>query len=267
MASHKISPVPGEIGPRRSPFTLLFLGSIALLVFVGLIALGNWQVARRSWKLDLIARVDSRVHAPPAAAPGPAAWPSITASQDEYRHVSARGVFQNGADTLVQAVTEEGGGFWVLTPLRTDDGFTVLVNRGFVPSDRRSPADRAEGASAGETNVTGLLRITEPKGSFIQSNDPKAGRWYSRDIAAIAAARGLTGVAPYFIDADATPNRGGLPVGGLTVIAFVNNHLVYAITWYTLALMLVGGVVHVGRHEWHLLPRQGDDGYRQDRIR
>jgi surfeit locus 1 family protein len=242
---------------RHSPFRLAMLGSVLLLVFAGLVALGNWQVARRSWKLDLIARVDSRVHAAPTAAPGPAAWPSVTRAQDEYRHVSARGVFQNGAETLVQANTDYGAGFWVLTPLRTDGGFTVLINRGFVPGDRRSAADRAPGMIVGETNVTGLLRITEPKGSFIQSNDPQEGRWYSRDVAAIADARGLGPVAPYFIDADATPNAGGLPIGGLTVIAFPNSHLVYAITWYSLALMLAGGAAYIGREEWRLLRRTG----------
>ena len=95
--------------------------------------------------------------------------------------------------------------------------------------------------------MTGLLRLTEPKGAFLRSNDPGDDRWYSRDVAAIAAARGLSDVAPYFVDADATPNLGGLPVGSLTVIAFPNNHLVYAITWYGMALMLAGAVIYVLR--------------------
>ena len=147
----------------------------------------------------------------------------------------------------MQAVTGLGGGFWVLTPLRRADGSLVLVNRGFVPGDRRDPATREAGQVAGEATVTGLLRLTEPKGAFLRSNAPKDDRWYSRDVAAIAAARDLTGVAPYFVDADATPNPGGLPVGGLTVIAFPNNHLVYAITWYGMALMLAGAVVYLLR--------------------
>jgi surfeit locus 1 family protein len=97
--------------------------------------------------------------------------------------------------------------------------------------------------------VTGLLRITEPKGGFLRANDPAAERWYSRDVAAIAAARGLADAAPYFIDADAAPNPGGLPVGGLTIVAFPNSHLVYAITWYGLAVMLAGAVLYVVRDE------------------
>ena len=135
----------------------------------------------------------------------------------------------------MQAVTDLGGGFWVMTPLK-GERFTVLVNRGFVPSDRRAPAARAEGNRAGPIAITGLLRITEPEGGFLRTNDAANDNWYSRDVAAIAAARGLDRAAPYFIDADATANPGGYPVGGLTVVRFSDNHLVYALTWFALAI-------------------------------
>ncbi|MCA3579738.1 MAG: SURF1 family protein, partial [Bradyrhizobium sp.] len=94
-------------------------------------------------------------------------------------------------------------------------------------------------------SVTGLLRMSEPKGGFLRSNDPAAGRWYSRDVAAIAATRGLSQVAPYFIDADATPNPGGTPLGGLTIVRFPNNHLIYALTWFALAFMLAGTLLRI----------------------
>ena len=194
----------------------LLLGLLAL----GFVALGVWQVERRAWKLRLIAAVDARAHAAPVTAPASAD------ADDAYRRVRVTGRFV-GRDTFVQAVTTRGPGFWVLTPLTTPQGWSVLVNRGFVPDERRTarPAD--------EASVTGLLRLTEPGGGFLRANDPAAGRWYSRDVAAIARARGLAEVAPYFIDADAGPP--GYPVGGLTVIAFRNNHLVYALTWFALA--------------------------------
>ncbi len=180
------------------------------------------------------------------AAPGPAEWQTVTDAGDAYRHVRVSGRFLPDAATLVQAVTALGGGFWVLTPL-VSDGFTVLVNRGFVPSDRRDPAGWRP--PEGEVALTGLLRLTEPGGAFLRSNAPAENRWYSRDVAAIASARGLADIAPYFVDADASP-EGGLPVGGLTVVAFHNNHLVYALTWFTLAAMVLGGAIYVnlGRH-------------------
>ncbi|NKF32724.1 SURF1 family protein, partial [Pseudomonas sp. BGM005] len=99
------------------------------------------------------------------------------------------------------------------------------------------------GQLPGPVEITGLMRMTEPKGSLLQSNDVNADRWYSRDVAAIAQKRGVRTVAPYFIDADATANPGGLPVGGLTIIHFPNNHLVYAITWYGLAAMALALLV------------------------
>jgi len=214
-----------------------------MLGVVLLSALGVWQVERRAWKLALIDRVEQRMHAPPVAPPS--SWPDVTTASDEYRRIAVHGTFLNADETLVQAVTNEGPGFWVLTPLRMADGTTVLVNRGFVPPDRRDPATRRDGEPQGPVSVTGLLRITEPKGGFLRSKDPAAGRWYSRDVAAIAAQHGLSQAAPFFIDADATPNPGGYPVGGLTIVRFPNNHLIYALTWFALAFMLAGALLRI----------------------
>jgi surfeit locus 1 family protein len=249
---------PGAGEPGRAPSTpgkLALLAVLALLGIAVFVALGTWQVHRRAWKLNLIEQVDTRIHAAPVAAPGPADWPAVSADRDAYRKVRLGGTFANDRETLVQAATERGAGYWVMTPLRTGEGFTILVNRGFVPSESRDPARRAKGQISGETMVTGLMRMTEPKGGFLRSNDPVGDRWYSRDIAEIARARGLSDVAPYFVDADATPNPGGMPIGGLTVIQFPNSHLVYAITWFSLAALLAGGAVIVLRHELGLRRR------------
>ncbi|QCO05936.1 SURF1 family protein (plasmid) [Azospirillum argentinense] len=227
---------------------MILLGVLALAGVAVFTSLGVWQVERLFWKLDLIQRVEERAQAAPVPAPGREDWPAVTAASQEYRRVGVTGRFLNDKETLVQAVTERGGGFWVLTPLRTDRGFTVLVNRGFVPPERRSTDSRPDGLIDTDTTVSGLLRVTEPGGGFLRSNDPAQDRWYSRDVAAIAAARGLTEAAPYFIDAEASP-PGGSPVGGLTVLKFRNNHLVYALTWFALALMLIAASLYVARSE------------------
>ncbi|MFT4158971.1 SURF1 family protein [Shinella sp.] len=224
------------------------LAAFLILLVAVFLALGTWQVQRLFWKLDLIARVESRVHADPVPAPGRAEWPSVDREKDEYRRVTATGLFRHDRTALVQAVTERGAGFWVVTPLVLADGSAILINRGFVPADKSAPEARLAGEiAAGPVAVTGLLRITEPGGAFLRSNDPAADRWFSRDVAAIAAAKGLADVAPYFIDADATPNPGGLPIGGLTVVVFRNSHLVYALTWYALAAMSAAAAWRVWR--------------------
>jgi surfeit locus 1 family protein len=209
---------------------LVTLAAIATFVFL---ALGTWQIERRAWKLDLIARVESRIHAAPAALPDPPRWPVLDAKAEEYLRVTATGEFLHDRETLVQALTEHGAGFWVITPLRTPQGI-VLVNRGFVPAEKTVRRPESGGAP-GRLTVTGLLRATEPGGGFLRTNDPAADRWYSRDVAAIAKARGLGSTAPFFVDADGSPNPRRYPIGGLTVVRFNNNHLIYALTWFALA--------------------------------
>jgi surfeit locus 1 family protein len=248
----------GRSAPRRS-WRLLLLSGVGVAIFM---ALGVWQLERRVWKLDLIDRVEQRVHAAPVAPPGPDAWAQVTAERDGYRHVALRGRFLHDHATLVRATTELGPGYWVMTPLRTDAGYVVLVNRGFVPSDRKDLAHPAGTEGDRETVVTGLLRTSEPGGRFLLHNAPQQERWYSRDVAAIAAARGVDGageaVAPYFIDADAASSagttgdasfRGDAPHGGLTVIRFANNHLTYALTWFALGLLLGGTAASFWRKE------------------
>jgi surfeit locus 1 family protein len=247
-----------DIDASRRPATgrRRILTGIALLLLLLFAGLGTWQVVRLQWKLALIERVDARVHAAPSAIPHSTTWPTISAAQDEYRHVRVSGHFLFDLTTPVQAVTVRGSGFWLLTPLCLPDGTTVLVNRGFMPG--ALGADSGYGISRAATDpcaapvtaggasvtVTGLLRMTEPKGGFLRLNDAAGNRWYSRDVAAIGAARNLPRIAPFFIDADArqagtaAPRDAEAPVGGLTVIAFPNSHLVYALTWFALAAMV-----------------------------
>lgn len=242
---------------------MLILVGIAL--FLGFIALGTWQVQRRSWKLALIERVDQRVHSAPAALPPPADWPRVDAAGYEYLPVRVTGRWLAGKTVLTQAVTDLGPGFWVVTPLQQADGTQVLINRGFIPADQRArwqPAPQAaEGSSASPqlsadtVQVQGLLRMTEPGGGFLRHNDPSAQRWYSRDVAAIASNQGLDRAAPFFIDAGLPGTQqpqqqaADAPRSGMTTIRFPNSHLVYALTWYGLALMTLGAMVYVARYE------------------
>lgn len=241
----------------RSTFTKAVLALAGIALFISFLSLGTWQVQRRAWKLDLIERIDQRVHAQPVAVPAPADWPRISKETHEYLPVSAQGRWLEGRSVLTQAVSELGAGFWLLTPLQQADGSQVLVNRGFVPTaERKAFADRiaaaAAGAAAETVAVTGLLRLSEPKGGFMRENAAAEDRWHSRDVAAIAAAKGLAQAAPFFID-QGLPGQAVAenqwPRPGLTVIQFSNTHAVYALTWYGLALMVLLAAWLVVRHE------------------
>ena len=246
----------------RSRALRVSLAIAAGLMFAGFFALGTWQVYRLQWKLALIERVDQRAHGAAVPAPGPAQWPRLSAEADDYRPVRLSGVYLSASSTQVLASLERGIGYWVLTPLCTTDGAIVMVNRGFVPAGaggwvpQAAPppaaADACAAGGAAPVAVQGMMRLSEVAGR-LRANEPARNYWYTRDVQAIARARGLPAVAPYFVDADAAsalaagPVDGAQPVGGLTVISFVNNHLVYALTWYALALMVAGAAVWVVR--------------------
>lgn len=220
----------------------LFAGALALAA-CGLIALGVWQLQRLAWKLDLIEQVNMRVHAQPRTLRSL----SDIGPEDAYLRVRVTGVFRRKQDTFVKALTERGSGWWVLTPLQTEQG-VLLVNRGFVPEARRASFEAGPSPS-GLLTVTGLVRTSELGGGFLRANDPAADKWFSRDVAAIARRRGLEEAAAFFVDAEATPNAAGYPIGGLTVVNFRNPHLVYALTWFVLAGLCLFGLRLLWRHE------------------
>jgi len=128
----------------------------------------------------------------------------------------------------------------VLTPFRTDDGKVLMVDRGEIPKEKLDPAARASGNVSGDVQVTGVWRVPDAPGAFTPPPDVAHRIWYARDLAAIAAADHLTLSAPVVVEADAAPNPGGWPRGGQTVVSFRNQHLSYAVTWFGLAIVLLG---------------------------
>lgn len=239
---------PATPGPdplaRRSLFWPSLWAGIGLVILVGL---GTWQLQRLQWKEGLIAAREAGLHSAPTTLPA-----SLAAARAlEFHPVHAEGEFLNDHELDVNDVSDSGAaGFEIVTPLRLADGTVLLVDRGFVPTERKAPDTRAAGEIAGPTAVTGLLRIPyDGKPSwFTPDNDPARNSWFYVDIAAMAKAAGIEGpVLPFYVAADASPNPGGLPQGGRSVTDLPNNHLQYAITWYALALALIAIYIRFAR--------------------
>ena len=229
-------------GSGRGATVLLIL--LALAAFAVLVGLGTWQVQRLHWKEGLIATIDERI----ASAPLPLAQVEARLNDDgdvEYRPVTVSGVFRHEGERHFFATHKGNTGYFVFTPLELDDGRFVLVNRGFVPFDRKDPATRAEGQVEGVRDVTGLARgpVSQKPNALVPDNDPASNVFYWKDLDAMAASAGVGTRDDYlglFVDADAAPNPGGLPVGGVTLVDLPNSHLQYAVTWYGLAAALAG---------------------------
>lgn len=229
------------LGFRPSLWPTLFTVP-ALIV---LLALGTWQVQRLFWKLDLIHAVERGLQAP--AVPLPAG--PVDPEQWNYRRVVVKGTFDYSHEFHLLAHSERGNfGYHIIVPLkRSDAPGWVLVSRGWVPPERKNPDQRPEGQIAGEVTISGIARAPWQQGPFVPDNDLQRNLWYFGDAAGMLKQAGISDAPLLFVDADASVTvPGGWPRPGHTRVNFPNNHLAYAFTWYSGAVVLA--VIYV---LWH----------------
>ena len=223
-------------GARLRP--LLVPAIFTLIVGGILVGLGIWQLDRLAWKDAIVARIEARTTAAPQPLPPREGWDALKPDDYEYRRVTVAGRFDNAKEAYILRASSDGPVYHVLTPLALAGGGTVLVDRGSVPAERRDPKTRLEGQPQGEVTVIGLMRPPEARNAFTPPDEPAKDRFYTRDPAEIATHFQLNDAAPFVVDADATPNPGGWPKGGATIVEVPNNHFSSALTWFGLALGL-----------------------------
>lgn len=231
----------------------------ALSVLVGL---GAWQWQRKAWKENLIATIEVRSTATPRGAEvlaeGGCSSPDGLGlkSSCEYLRVRLEGAFDHAQERHVftpsppAASRERGPGYLVFTPFKIAGlPSSIYVNRGYVPEDRKDPASRAAGQITGTVAVEGLLRSRQERRFFDGPNNPATNTWFLRDPVELAG--GADGLGPkpsptgalitaFYIDQLVPPPPGGLPVPLDGKYPLSNRHLEYALTWWGLALTLVG---------------------------
>lgn len=216
-----------------------------VFTFVGLailISLGVWQLQRKQWKEGLIAALDAQLTAAPVALPPPARWTAMDRDNSEFRRVTFTATFQNEADALLYTgksalrpdVKEPG--YFVFTPVALPDGRRIVVNRGYVRTERYP-------GRAGTEPITGYIRFPEPPSllrSFLTGNDGSRRVWTERDHLAMARAMGWGEVAPFYIDQEGPVPGPEFPQPGPLTVTLRNDHFGYALTWFGLAAALLG---------------------------
>ncbi len=238
-----------EVSPMRRIILPTIATAIALAI---LLTLGFWQLDRLAWKNALIAKVETATTADPQPAPGPQSWAELVPFDVDYRHVFIEGHFlakdvfyftSLGSDRRGQY---KGPGYMVYSPFVTADGWTVLVNRGFVPQEIWSyGAEVFAGPDKwpDAMSLTGLLRLSESPNWTTPEVQENERIWFARDTDHMVRVLGLeTGqLAPFSIDLDVGfSGKDGIPQAGETVVRFKNDHLGYALTWFGLAATLIG---------------------------
>lgn len=219
---------------------LLVPGVFTIVSLAILISLGIWQLQRKVWKEGLIATLDAQLKAQPLPLPPPSQWQALNRENSEFRRVTLRAdviadakpaYLYTGASALRTDVKQPG--YFVFAPARLPGGQTVVVNRGYVPVDRK---DQPLSSSA---EITGYIRWPESPRWFMTEHDAKGDISFVRDPAAMAKTRGWGAVAPFYIDQEAPVPPQGLPKPGPLTVKLKNDHLGYAITWFGLAASLV----------------------------
>lgn len=234
---------PTGTGSKGLPGNALFMLVIPVTTF----GLGCWQVQRKAWKEELIEHMHRRLHRTPV--PLPLTMEEI--DKMDYCPVTLTGTFDHsrelymGPRSQINVENHSGGGgqifssskagYNVITPFKPKDrDYYILVNRGWVPSDRKNPANRAEGQITGEITLNGVIRLPEQREPFMVKNMPGQNVWVYRDVDKMAA---VAGTAPIFIDAAEDSWIPGGPIGGQTNLSIRNEHLQYILTWFSLSAL------------------------------
>jgi surfeit locus 1 family protein len=220
---------------------LLWPTLMSLPVFIFALGLGVWQMERREWKRDILDLIAVNQAATPMTLDELVKGDPL---RREYGRVTLSGTFLHDKEFHLAARSMKNDvGIQVVTPVRTDDGRILLFDRGWVPSTRKEPAKRAEGQVAGKVELTGIVRRAQVQRQFAPDNAPDKNVWFHVDVPLM---RQMAGGSPdpvldtFFLEADATRNPGGLPIGGQTRLDIPNDHLQYALTWFGIALALAG---------------------------
>ncbi len=216
----------------------LWLTLCSLISFALLIGLGVWQLQRLDWKTTMIAERAARLEAPALTLPARIVVPEAL----ELRRVTLTGRFLDREFHLGGRSHRGEVGFHIVMPLLLEDGRTILVDRGWVPAPLRDPARRPESRPAGPVALQAVLRSGGWKGRalFRPDNAPQDNYWIWLDLPQMAEQAALERpiTALYAVALPAEGASDGLPIASAPSLEIRNDHLQYALTWFSLAVAL-----------------------------
>lgn len=230
--------------------TLFTIPALIVLLY-----LGTWQLQRLQWKNALVHAIEEKIAIPEAKLPEH--LPDAELKSWQYRRVTLTGTFLHDKELYLYAGAREyrgDQGYRVFTPLKRKDGRIILIDRGWVPQDKKAPATRPQTQEKGEQTIHGAIMLGEQKHYFTPENMPGKNMWYWIDIPAMRHTSGEPFQDFYIMEAEDKQDKKKLPYGQDLTVKIRNDHLQYAITWYSAALSLI--VIYILYHR-KKLPKQG----------
>ena len=240
----------GPLSRRPAVAGFAIFTALMVLAFAGL---GIWQLQRRTAKHALIAMLNERLAAAPAPLPAPSQWNALTPGRDEFRRIAFSATYAPLPDAMVysagSAVRDDvsGPGTWAFLPAQLADGNIIVVNTGFVQNTMqdRAQQDRAVKRliTGDPVEFTGYIRFPESAGALTPSESVAKRLWFTRDHLAMSRVlgwvEGRKTVAPFYVDLESPAPESGIPKPGPLSVHLKDDHLQYAVTWFTLAFAVV----------------------------
>ncbi|WP_082677875.1 SURF1 family cytochrome oxidase biogenesis protein [Leucobacter chromiiresistens] len=241
-----------------------------LLIFsIACVLLGNWQFERRAEARAEIDRIDNNYDAEPVALTQE--LPELSQFDEDrqkWRTVRIEGEYV-GEPFLARNRPGPGGvGSDLIQPLRTAEGATFFVDRGWVPIDGAS-ADDVDPADlplppSGTAVVEARLRASEPE---IPGRTTAGRAVASIELPELAALAGVadsayTGAYGMLVSETPEAEHGVLPA---KPERDEGPHLSYAVQWYIFIAIAVIGVVYAARREYRTLNVGSDEVRELDR--
>jgi surfeit locus 1 family protein len=208
---------------RRYVFPLI-LGVLGCAL---LVSLGAWQVQRLAWKEALLARVAARIDAPAGA------LPAVAGPEAKYTPVTISGRTTGQELFVLSGEKGVGAGYEVIAAFATDDGRRILLDRGYIPETAQ-----ATSRPPVPLRLTGHLHWPDETDTYTPAPDAARAIWFARDVPAMAAALGTEPVL--VIAGEAGGDGQAITPVPISITGIPNDHLNYAITWFSLAAVWAG---------------------------
>jgi len=212
--------------------------AFTVLALIVLLTLGTWQVQRLAWKNNLVNEINKNSALPPIDFP----YGNVDIEALKYRRVIISGHFLHDKEVHLftgARVMNGDPGYNIFTPLENKNGEVVLVDRGWVPTKKKERESRPEALIDGEVSLVGMLHSGETKGRFTPDNNISKNLWFWLDIPTIAGFTGKHIDNVYVRALDDGADSAGLPIAGKATTEIRNDHLQYAVIWYSFAIILL----------------------------
>ncbi|MEM6308195.1 MAG: SURF1 family protein [Pseudomonadota bacterium] len=205
---------------------------IAVLGLVGaaiLISLGIWQVQRLAWKEAILRDMATEFASPPVILPR---LSELSEQEDEYLPVTVTGRVTSTSVRVLVSQKIYGAGYRLIAAFDTGNE-RILLDRGFVSVNDPLPKDPIDLGT-----VTGNLLWPDERDNWTPANDLENNVWFARDLDELAQHLDTLPLLLVRRGGDLhDPNITPLPI---TTAAIPNDHLQYAVTWFSLALIWLG---------------------------